>query len=175
MRAIVTFLLWLCLTWCGVAGEEPPPAGEVRALMNDIAAGKFREVLSGPVSGWFMTNEAGQVFHRAELQAQGRPIIAIGADAVPELVKWLSHTNMHVRYIAHYCLEEVTGERPEFPHFATLKQLRSKGYLKEAVRCWSEWYAKRKPNHPAAGKAGIAPLFAVGRLCPGLPEPGRWA
>jgi hypothetical protein len=29
------------------------------------------------------------------------------------------------------------------------------------------------PNHPAAGKAGIARLLAIGRRCPGLPEPGR--
>jgi len=31
------------------------------------------------------------------------------------------------------------------------------------------------PNHPAAGKAGIASLLAVGRPRPGLPEPGRSA
>jgi hypothetical protein len=29
------------------------------------------------------------------------------------------------------------------------------------------------PNHPAAGKAGFAPLFAIERHRPGLPEPGR--
>jgi hypothetical protein len=33
----------------------------------------------------------------------------------------------------------------------------------------------RPPNHPAAGKAGIALRFAMGRHCPGLPEPGRSA
>jgi hypothetical protein len=31
------------------------------------------------------------------------------------------------------------------------------------------------PNHPAAGKAGIARQLAIGRHCPGLPEPGRSA
>jgi hypothetical protein len=30
------------------------------------------------------------------------------------------------------------------------------------------------PNHPAAGKAGIASLLAVGQHSPGLPEPHRW-
>jgi hypothetical protein len=30
-------------------------------------------------------------------------------------------------------------------------------------------------NDPAAGKAGIARLTAVGDDCPGLPEPGRSA
>ena len=30
-------------------------------------------------------------------------------------------------------------------------------------------------NHPATGKAGVASLFAIEYLCPGLPEPGRWA
>jgi len=29
------------------------------------------------------------------------------------------------------------------------------------------------PNHPAAGKAGIARRSPIGRRCPGLPEPGR--
>ena len=29
------------------------------------------------------------------------------------------------------------------------------------------------PNIPAAGKAAIAPLFAVGHHCSGLPEPVR--
>ena len=29
-------------------------------------------------------------------------------------------------------------------------------------------------NHPAAGKAGITSLLAIGYHCPGLPEPGRW-
>jgi len=28
-------------------------------------------------------------------------------------------------------------------------------------------------NQPASGKAGIASLLAIGRCCPGLPEPGR--
>jgi hypothetical protein len=32
---------------------------------------------------------------------------------------------------------------------------------------------KEEPNHPAAGKAGIACLFAIEYPCPGLPEPGR--
>jgi len=32
-----------------------------------------------------------------------------------------------------------------------------------------------RPNHPAAGKAGIALCFDFGHHCPGLPEPGRSA
>ena len=32
-----------------------------------------------------------------------------------------------------------------------------------------------KANEPAAGKAGIAPLLAIGHHWPGLPEPGRSA
>jgi hypothetical protein len=31
------------------------------------------------------------------------------------------------------------------------------------------------PNHPAAGKAGIALPFAFVDHSPGLPEPVRWA
>jgi hypothetical protein len=33
--------------------------------------------------------------------------------------------------------------------------------------------AHRTSNHPAAGKAGIASLLAIGHRWPGLPEPGR--
>ena len=33
--------------------------------------------------------------------------------------------------------------------------------------------SQRAPNHPAAGKAGLAPLLAIERHRPGLPEPGR--
>ena len=32
---------------------------------------------------------------------------------------------------------------------------------------------KESPNHPAAGKAGIARLRAIEHHCPGLPEPAR--
>jgi hypothetical protein len=32
-----------------------------------------------------------------------------------------------------------------------------------------------QPNHPAAGKAGLARLLAIEHYCPGLPEPGRLA
>jgi hypothetical protein len=31
----------------------------------------------------------------------------------------------------------------------------------------------KQPNHPAASKAGFSFLFAIARLWPGLPEPGR--
>ena len=33
----------------------------------------------------------------------------------------------------------------------------------------------RAPNHPAAGKAGITRLLAIGHHWAGLPEPGRYA
>jgi hypothetical protein len=35
--------------------------------------------------------------------------------------------------------------------------------------------AAASSNPPAAGKAGIASLLAVGHHWPGRPEPGRWA
>jgi hypothetical protein len=164
MKAIVTFLLGVYLLGCAIAGEAASRTSPVRGMMGEIAAGKFRCLPLGAVSGWFMTNETGQVFHRAVLQFQGKEIIAVGADAVPELLNWLSHTNMHVRYIAHYCLQQITGEEPYFPHFATLKQLRSDGYLKEAVKCWSEWYAKRKPNQPHAVNSRRASRWRFGSL-----------
>ena len=35
-------------------------------------------------------------------------------------------------------------------------------------------HCNQPPNHPAAGKAGIASRLAIRRHFPGLPEPGRW-
>lgn len=34
-------------------------------------------------------------------------------------------------------------------------------------------YTLAPPNHPAAGKAGIASWLAIEHHCPGLPEPAR--
>ena len=30
------------------------------------------------------------------------------------------------------------------------------------------------PHQPAPGNAGLPPQFQIGRLWPGVPEPGRW-
>ena len=77
------------------------------------------------------------------------PLISIGPAAVPELLKWSEHDEMQIRYIAHYSLEEITGVSPFFPHFATLEELRSKGWLKASVEAWQDWYDSRKtkPNN----------------------------
>jgi hypothetical protein len=174
MKVIASIVVLGCFLTIVLADEAESPTLRVRAAMKNVEAGKFLTP-SGPVtSGWLMTNENHQVLQRSFLQAQGQAIIPVGAEAVPELIKWLDHRNMHVRYIAHYCLEQITGEEPYFPHFATLKQLRSEGYLKEAVKCWSEWYAKKKPNQPPgansrhvsrerSGSFGVAAVAQAGR------------
>jgi len=36
-------------------------------------------------------------------------------------------------------------------------------------------FSETPPNQPAAGKAAIAPRFAIGRHWRGLPEPERWS
>jgi len=112
----------------------------VRAIMKDVEAGKLHTGPPGPFSGWIMTNEDGKPFHRSILQAQATPIIALGQDAVPELIKWVDHGEMQVRYVAKFSLEKITGVRPFFPTFATLQELRSKGWLEASVRSWTVWY-----------------------------------
>ena len=87
-----------------------------------------------------MTNEKGTSFSRSILIFQAEKIIPCGKDAVPELVKWLEHEEMQIRYIAHFALGKITDLNPWFPHFATLEELRTKGWLEQSRREWMNWY-----------------------------------
>jgi hypothetical protein len=148
MRMAFIILATTLLATTGQTDDTNSPAFQVRAVMKDVLAGKFRQGETGLVSGWIMTTEDGKQFHRATLQDQVVPLIAVGTEAVPELLKWLDHDEMHIRYIAHYSLDQITGEEPFFPHFATLEELRRKGWLKTAIAAWQDWYDSRKakPN-----------------------------
>ena len=153
MKMAFIILTTALLATTGWAEEKNSPAFIVQTIMKDIVGGKFRPGKPGAraVSGWVMTTETGKEVHRAILQDQAVPLISIGPDAVPELLKWLEHEQMHIRYIADYSLEQITGKNPIFPHFATLEELRSKGWLKTSVETWQGWYDanRAKPNRPA--------------------------
>jgi len=140
--------LLLLATACWAQDVPPRPEGTrglTRSRMGRIAAGEFigRKV-EGPVSGWVMTNEKGVEFQRSILVLQADALIPLGEEAVPELLRWLEHEEMQVRFIAHLALEKITGLDPHFPHFATLEQLRSRGLLEECRRAWREWYYRRR-------------------------------
>jgi len=117
---------------------------KVRGIMKRLAEGDLFEnpgIYVG--SGWIMTNEKGASFQRSTLIFQAEKIIPFGKHAVPELVKWLEHGEMQIRYIAHVALEKITGLNPWFPHFASLEQLRTKGWLQQSREEWMNWYTRQ--------------------------------
>ena len=126
----------------GVSYQPTPSARRVDEIMAEYADGNFIKLPRGPVSGWIMTNEKGKTFHRALLNYQVGPIVVKGREAVPSLLKWLSHDQMEIRYIAQYSLEEITGQKPFFPHFATLSKLKKNGWLKNSSDTWQNWYER---------------------------------
>ena len=97
-----------------------------------------------PVSGWIMTSGSGAQFHRATLQRQSQIFIPLGASVVPELVDWLDHEQIEIRFIASHTLEELTGLNPDFPHFATMDQLNEHGWLTNAREQYHEWFDQRQ-------------------------------
>jgi hypothetical protein len=126
--------------------ENQSASEQVRAFMESVASGDLRpppghvpgEIRA--VSGWKMTTERGKQYPRWKLNDQVAYLTPIGPDAVPELLRWLNHGQMEMRYIAAHSLKEISGEHPFFPTFATLQELREKGWLFKAVAVWQEWY-----------------------------------
>ena len=131
-------------------GEDKPDKAQVTAtaIMEEFKKGNYIED-DAPMfgSGWMMTNENGAKHPRSFLNHQAeQKLIPLGKKAVPELVEWLDCDNMHIRYIAAYSLERITGKAPHFPYFATLDQHRDNGWLKDSREAWLNWYEKNKDN-----------------------------
>jgi hypothetical protein len=97
------------------------------------------------------------------LQEQANIIINLGQDVVPELIKWVGHEEMQVRYVASFSLEKITGVKQCFSAFATLKELQSKEGLGASVRSWSNWYEARPTVKVLP--AEIPPLAAFTSNC----------
>ena len=63
------------------------------------------------VSGPVLALPSGGWIRRYELQGAAEPIIALGKPAVPHIIKWVSHQEWHVRYVAIYALKEITQQK----------------------------------------------------------------
>lgn len=102
-------------------------------------------------SGWLMTVESGELFHRSTLQRQAQIFDSLGKSAVPDLLKWLGHDQIEIRYIASYALERISGLNPQFPHFATLEELVINGWLAETRAEYENWmsttHEAESPDH----------------------------
>jgi hypothetical protein len=113
---------------------------EVDAVFERLAAGQLAEPTGKPQSGWEMSLPSGKSVTRSMLQAEAQPLVALGADAVPELLPWVENENPALRYVAAYALEQITGEKPYLPHFA---QGDDEGHRAKAVDAWRKWYEAR--------------------------------
>ena len=96
------------------------------------------------VNGWYMTTESGKSFHRATLQRQAEVFDVLGHAAVPDLIRWLKHDQMEIRYIANFSLNQITGIKPYFPTFATLQEHQDGGWLANATAEYDNWFSQ---NH----------------------------
>ena len=84
-----------------------------------------------------MALPSGQTVTRSTLQEHAQPLIALGAPAVPSLLRWAHDESQAVRYVALYALEQITGERPQISYFA---KEADNDQLAQALSIWWRWY-----------------------------------
>jgi hypothetical protein len=105
---------------------------DVDAVFRQLASGDFRAPTDLEKSGWEMQLPSGRVVARSMLQAEARPLIAHGRDAVLHLLPWVMDTNLALRYVARYALEEITGEKSDVSYFA-------EDAPAKAIETWRKW------------------------------------
>jgi hypothetical protein len=113
---------------------------DVDAIFLRLAAGEMAKP-AVEKSGWEMSLPSGKVVTRSTLQAEAQPLIALGPDAVPDLLNWVMNENPALRYVAAYALEQLTGEKPYLPYFAQADDERHRA---KAVDVWRKWHEARK-------------------------------
>ncbi len=130
-------VLWLSFAfagcYCACSKSEPPDdeLSEVDRIMTRFAKGIFtpgsrHDMRTG--SGWIMTTESGEQFRRPGMQYHAEELINIGPSACRDLVNWLEHERMEIRYIASYSLEQLTGDDIDISPFASLQEMREAGW-----------------------------------------------
>lgn len=87
--------------------------------------------------GWEATLPGGQRVTRSQLQGEARPLIALGIDAIPELIRWADVRNPALRYVATFTLAQLTGLHPELRHFDDDD---TDGARARALADWRIWY-----------------------------------
>ncbi len=108
-----------------------------------LAAGELGEPASPVEDGWQVDLPSGQAVARSRLQAEARSLIALGPDAVPYLLPWVTNDNPALRYVAVYALEQITGEKPYLAYF---DQADREGHRARAIEVWRRWFEARQGN-----------------------------
>lgn len=124
----------------------PSAKDDVAGIFERLNAGDLSPPETSPQSGWEIALPSGRTVVRSTLQAEARPLIALGAAAVPELLPWVMDERPALRYVAIYALEQITGKNPYIPYFADTDE---EGYRAKAVAIWRSWYASRTEAKPA--------------------------
>jgi len=110
----------------------------VNAVFEGLARGLLTYTETGPTGGWTTTLPGGLEVARTTLQTEARPLIALGAEAIPHLLPWVKHENAGLRFVAVFALGEITGERPSISHFD--KDL---AQWDAPIASWRRWYEQR--------------------------------
>lgn len=113
---------------------------QVDAIFRRLARGELSPPTTLEQSGWEMSLPSGRTVARSTLQAEARPLIALGADAVPALLSWAANDDLALRYVAAYALEQITGETPYVPHF---DRTDAEAHRRKALDVWRRWYEAR--------------------------------
>ena len=121
---------------------------QVDAVFERLEQGRLSRPLGGslpgPSSGWVTKLPDGTTVVRSTLQDEARPLIALGADAVPSLLPWVQHANAAIRYTATFALEQITGEHPELALFDDA----DRDGRTHAIDIWQRWYDAHRAPRP---------------------------
>jgi len=154
LRWAIALTLSVTLAGCPRSAQgpsQPTKGGEVHtqvdAVFRRLEQGRLSQPpagsVPGPSRGWEAKLPAGTTVVRSTLQDEARPLIALGADAVPSLLPWVQHANAAIRYTATFALEQITGEHPELAVFDDA----DRDGRARAIAVWQRWYdAHRAPR-----------------------------
>lgn len=111
-------------------------AEKVEMVFRRLASGNFSKSRDLEESGWEMQLPSGRVVARSMLQAEARPLIAHGREAVLHLLPWAMAENLALRYVALYALEQITGQKGDVSYF-------DEDPPAKAIEMWRKWYEGR--------------------------------
>jgi hypothetical protein len=117
----------------------------VDAAFDRLLRGQLTQPSHGPSDGWETTLPDGQTVARSQLQAEARPLIVLGAEAVPDLLPWVHHANAGIRYVAMFALEQITGEQAQISYFTA-----DRAQQDAAIATWRHWYDRHARTRPGS-------------------------
>lgn len=113
---------------------------KVDAVFGELGRSAPKQQRPEPVSGWEMELPSGETAARSQLEHAAQPLIELGPDAAPELIRWAMAENLALRYVAVFALQEITGVKPHLAHFDKEDK---EGHRRKAIAEWVKWSQQR--------------------------------